>query len=110
MQPTPAGEFRDRVTLLRRITGNKNELGETVPTDQPIGTYWASVHPLSSKELLQNAQNSLEITHKVRMRWNPEIKHSDTLLFRGRRLNIVDITDVLEQRRELAITANEQKP
>lgn len=110
MQPTPAGQFRDRVTVLRRNTGNKNELGEVVPNDIEVARCWASVHPLNSRELLQNAQNSLEITHKIRMRWNPEIRHTDTLIFRGRRLNIVDITDVLEQRRELAITAYEEKP
>ena len=109
MQPTAAGNFRDRVTVIRRGTGVKDEMGEIVPVDMPIGTFWASVRPLSSKELLQNAQDALEITHKIRMRWTPEIRHTDILLFRGRRLQIQDVTDVLEQRRELAITANEQE-
>jgi SPP1 family predicted phage head-tail adaptor len=108
--PTPAGDFRDRVRIVRRNANNTNELGETVPVDDVLATVPAKVVPLKSAEILANAENTLSVTHEVRLRYTTLVDHASTLIFRGRRLDVSDVTDVGEQRRELAITCIERKP
>lgn len=107
--PTPAGEFRDRVEIVNRNTDHRNEMGEVVPVDEAVATVWAKVVPAKSAEVTTNAENVLNVTHEVRLRYTTLVDHTTTLVFRGRRLDIVDVTDVGEQRRELAITCSERK-
>jgi SPP1 family predicted phage head-tail adaptor len=107
--PTPAGQFRDQVQVVQRNTKGTNELGEAVPADQVVATLWAKVMPVKSVEGVANAESTLEVTHEVRLRYTPLVTHASTLIFRGRRLDVSDVTDVGEQRRELAITCMERK-
>lgn len=107
--PTPAGDFRDRVAIVRRNVNNLNEGGEQVPVDETVASVPAKVTPLKSEELAANAEDTLSITHEVRLRYTPLVDHTTVLIFRGRRLEVSDVTDVGEQRRELAITCRERK-
>ena len=107
--PTPAGEFRDRVQIVRRNANHQDETGAVVPRDDVLATVWAKVVPAKSAEVLANAENVLEVTHDVRLRYTPLVDHTTALLFRGRRLDVQDVTDVGEQRRELAITCAERR-
>jgi SPP1 family predicted phage head-tail adaptor len=107
IQPTPAGQFKYRVTLQRRDTTAKNELGETVPVMEAIADVWAVVKPLSSEEILRNAQNSLDVSHEVRLRYTDAITHADSLLFNGRTLEIASILDLEEWHIEQVLLTKE---
>ena len=109
--PTPAGDFRDRVTVVGSYVGEPNELGESVPVLDPTKdiSLWAKVVPVKSEEVVANAENTLSITHEVRLRFTRLVTHKSTLIYQGRRLDVADITDVGGQRRELAITCRERK-
>lgn len=107
--PTAAQDFRQRVTLVRRDIPTTNELGESQPRWTAIQSVWAKVKPLSARELLLAAQNSLSVTHEVRLRYTPDLSHEDLIQFHGRLLDIVSIIDIAEQHVELVLLCNEQK-
>ncbi len=104
-----SGELRHRVQIVRRNTATTNELGETIPADQVLGTAWAKVSPTKATEAVVNAENTLTVTHDVVMRFTPLVDHTTTLVFQGRRLDVVSVTDLDERHLELAITCMERR-
>lgn len=107
--PTPSGEFWQRVTLLHRNANNVNELGETIPIDEDVATLWASITPLSAKEILAHAEIHLDVTHEVRIRYTKDITHTDSLKYHGRTFHIDSVINIEEQGIELVLLCHEVK-
>lgn len=62
------GPLRHRITLQSRPAG-KDEFGQPLEGWQDIVTVWASVEPISGRELLAAQQVQGEITHRIRCRY-----------------------------------------
>lgn len=109
INPTPAGDLWQRVTLQHLITNNLDELGSAVPVLEDVATMWASVTPLSAKELVNHAELHMDVTHEVRIRYTRDITHADRLVYRGRTFHIDSIINIEEQGIELVLLCHEVK-
>lgn len=88
-----AGELRDRVIIVS-ATESRSRLDEVVLNyDSTFVEVWASVQGVSAREYLQAGQQQVEISHRVKMRFLPELSPSMRLLWRGRTLEIVSILE-----------------
>jgi SPP1 family predicted phage head-tail adaptor len=94
------------MSILRRNASLTNELGETVPTEQNIGSIWASISPLTAKELVIAAANNLNTTDEIRCRYTTAFNDTDTLEFHGTRYEIDEMIDIERQHIEWQIMAH----
>jgi SPP1 family predicted phage head-tail adaptor len=88
-----AGKLRHRVTF-ERPDVVRNSYGEEETTWVVAATLWASVEPISGRELLQSNRETAEGTIRVRVRVNPDIAAMTPkwrLGFRGRIYNVEHI-------------------
>ena len=87
-----SGLMRERVTVMAPVT-EQSPFGEATTAWQDVGTVWASVQGLSSRETLQAQQANAIITHKIRMRFFPGITHQHRLVWRGRTMEIASLME-----------------
>lgn len=95
-----SGRLRHRVTLLKPAR-TTDGYGQVKTSSSPVGTYWAWVRPLRGREAEVARQLRADLTHAVTLRYVGAIGAEDSLLFRGRGLNIRSVIDVDERRREI---------
>ena len=71
MTPTPAGEFRHRVTILRGPPGPATNWGCSgdPSQDRETETRWAKIRTLDATEILYAAGVLADVTHEVTLRW-----------------------------------------
>jgi SPP1 family predicted phage head-tail adaptor len=86
------GELRERVTV-QVASGTTNALGETVLAWSDSSAVWASVEGVSAREALLAGQQDAAITHKVRLRYLPELTSRERFAWRGRTLEIVSLLE-----------------
>jgi SPP1 family predicted phage head-tail adaptor len=101
-----AGKLRHRITI-QSLTEAKNELAETEETPASVVTLWASVEPLSGRELFLVQQYSSEITHRVRIRYYPGLTPRHQIVFGSRTFNIISIINKEERNIELELLCKE---
>lgn len=63
----PAGTLDSRIQVQRPVTVN-NEYGEPEKTWQTVATVWASIVPLSGRELWNARQVQADVTHQIAIR------------------------------------------
>jgi len=86
------GRLRERVTI-QQATERRNAMGETVQTWEPFAERYASVEGLSSREVLLQGQQRTEVSHRVRMRYVPDMTSTMRILWRGRVLEIASLLE-----------------
>ena len=86
------GELRERVTV-QVASGTTNALGETVLAWSDSSAVWASVEGVSAREALLAGQQDAAITHKVRLRYLPDLTSRERFAWRGRTLEIVSLLE-----------------
>lgn len=62
------GKLDQRITLQRRLE-ERNDIGEAVITYVNAAIVWASVEPLSGRELYAAQQTQSEVTTRIRIHW-----------------------------------------
>lgn len=67
------GELRHRITFQEK-SKQQNEYGEEIDSWVNVKTVWASVNPMSAKEFFAAEKTSSEVTHKIFMRYIPDLK------------------------------------
>lgn len=90
----PAGKLMHRVDI-QRPTATTNEYGEPVNGWSTVVEVWASVIPMTSRELWNAQQVSPEVTHKVCVRDSADLDQIDSswrVLHRGRVFEIDSVT------------------
>ena len=60
--------YRDKITIETATASSKNSYGERVYTTAQIDKVWATVTPLSAREILEGGGVDHQITHRVEMR------------------------------------------
>lgn len=81
-----AGQLRHRVTIQERVANETD--GADNPYYRSIQSVWASVEPLSGRELFNAQQVQAQVSHLVRVRANSEVQPNRRFLFNDRKLNI----------------------
>ena len=102
------GDLRHRITFQKEVKVPDGYKGHVV-TWQTVVVLWASVEPLSGREIFYSHQIKAEVTHRVRIRYNERITTEMRILHRGRVLLIEGIKDIDERREVLEIACREEK-
>lgn len=84
--------MRERVTV-QTPARTTNAVGETKLGWSDSTTVWASVNGVSAKEALQDGQQQVTLTHRVRFRYISGLTQQDRLLWRNRVLHIVSLLE-----------------
>ena len=82
-----AGPLRHRIQIQNRSL-LVDEFGEESQVWATVATVWASVEPLSGRELLAAQQVQGETTHRVRMRYLAGVTSSSRVLFNLRPFDV----------------------
>lgn len=101
-----AGSYRHPITFQRQ-TSSTNEYGEKIISWTDIVTTRAGIYPISGKDYISAVESNSEITHKVNLRYVPNITADMRIQFGTRFFTIVAILNFQEKNRELQIVAKE---
>lgn len=107
MKPLNAGTLRHRITI-QQAQDTQNSYGEPVPTWITFATVWASIEPLSGRELSTYRSIGGTETHKVTMRYLSGLD-LDTMQisYNNRTFSINSISNTEERNYELVLTCTE---
>jgi SPP1 family predicted phage head-tail adaptor len=101
-----AGKLRHRVTV-QQPQQQTNSLGEPTLAYVDLFDAWVQIQPLSARELVFAKQLQLDTTHKVYTRWTPDITSDCRLVYNGRILNVIGVTNVDERNHDMVLTCCE---
>lgn len=76
------GRLRDRLLVEHRHT-RRNPDGSLDEEWDPAGSCWGQVTPLAGREYWAAQQVASEVTHRVRVRWDPELTSKHRFLKAG---------------------------
>lgn len=99
-------KLRHRVTIetpAATLTPDGHSTGWSV-----VGSIFANVRPMRGKEIFYQEQASEAITHKVEIRYRPDISARNRLIFEDRVLNIVSTLNVDERNDMIELTCAEK--
>lgn len=105
-----AGRLRNKITI-QTIVNEVDDFGQPLLNGSGYTDYktvWASVIPVSGKESFLSNTDFSKTTHKIKIRYIPNIKASMRILWQGRIFNIVNVRNIEEMNREYEILAWEQ--
>lgn len=105
------GNKRHRIEI-QDFTPVQDETGQEVEDGSgwvTSATRWASITPLSGRELVNATQVQPDVSHKVQMRYMAGITAEMRLKFGTRIFNISSVINVGEKKKELLIMCIEQK-
>lgn len=100
------GRLKKRITV-SNPTGTQDETGFSVNTYATAVKVWASVEPLTERELYQAQQAQSEATLKVSMRYNTSTTAESRLVHGSRTLEIVECINSRERGEKLVLLCKE---
>lgn len=103
-----AGKLRHRLEI-QEATEQQDSVGEPIKTWSKLRTVWGSVQPLSGREYLLSQQVTPEQTHRIMLRYTPELTVRHRIVFDSRHFDINSIIDVDERHIELELLCSEAK-
>src|SRR5512146_1635699 len=90
------GDLRHRVTL-QYETRTADGMGGYASVWNDAAQVWAAIWPVSATETLQSAQQIGTITHRIRLRYRPDLKSTWRVKFGTRCFAIVSAINRNEQ-------------
>lgn len=100
------GPLRKRVTFQSPKAG-RDAFGQPLVGWDDVATVWASVEPVSGRELLAAQQMQGEVTHRIRLRYLVGITTATRILFGARVFDIQSTINAREAGASLEILAKE---
>lgn len=108
MKTTDPGEYRVPATYQRPVSGKKDSVGQPIKTWVPVFTGLIAVRPLSARELYYAQSTRSETTHRIALRYRPEVTSEGRFrLSSGREFNLVSVLNTDERNTELVCLAIE---
>lgn len=101
-----AGRLRQRLEL-QTADATADDYGDEIPGWTTVGTYSASVSPLTGREAANAQQVKAEVTHKIVMRYVGAIVPTQRFLWGTRVLSILWVRNIDERNREYEIYCQE---
>ncbi len=86
------GQLKNRLTLQYQVKV-KNAMGGTTISYKNEATVWAAIWSTLGSEAVRSGQLTLEITHRIRIRYRDDIKGSWRILHGEKYYSIVSIID-----------------
>ena len=100
------GDLNKRITIQYEVQTSDAMGGFSVVwTD--LKTVWAAIWPVSANEHLQAMQNTMTITHRIRIRYRSDLSASYRIKYGTRYFNIVSMVNPNERGEWLDIMAKE---
>ena len=90
--PMAIGKLRHKVTV-QSVATSQNVYGEQVDAWEDGSERYASIEPLTGRELSEANQVSAKINHKIRMRHVPGIKPRDRITHGARVFEIITVAN-----------------
>lgn len=101
-----AGMLRHRIQI-QQATETQDSFGAVTQTWTTIATIWASIEAISGREFFDAAQVNAEITHRIRIRYRPDITTQMRAAEGTRTFDIQAVLDPDGRRRELVLMVKE---
>lgn len=101
-------EFRHRITFQKLVRASDGMGGFSTDWTDVI-TVWAKIEPLSGSERLNSERLETQRSHKVQIRYRPEITTDMRILFRDRILQVHGVHSPDERRGYTFIDAEENQ-
>lgn len=104
------GEMQTKV-VYQTETSAVDSVGQPIKTWTDVFACWAAVRPLSAKELYYGQSTRSETTHRIAIRWRPEVSAKGRFVIANARRRVFKIFSVIntdERREELVILAAER--
>ncbi len=101
-----AGKLKHKVTV-EEPREARGETGQVTTSFQPLATTWASIEPLSGRELIAADQAQSETTIRVRMRYLAGVTNECRIVHGTRVLQIVSVIDPEDRHAELELMCRE---
>lgn len=102
------GHLRHRITIEDYKEVGRNQYNEPIYDWDVLAEVWASIEPISGREYWANVQIMAEVTHRIRIRYLPELKPTMLIKFKGREFNITSIINWQERNIDLQIMCKEK--
>lgn len=102
------GPLRHRVEIQSSMSIDDG-MGGQITTWTTDETYWASVSPLQGAELYQAQQTQAKVTHKIVMRYAPDITPKNRMLFGSKIFDIEFVRNVQEKNKMLELLVVERQ-
>ena len=103
-----AGRLRHRVTI-QQPSSSTNSRGGKIKSWSDLATVWASIEPLSGREIEQDFQLEPETTTRIVMRYKSGLTSNMRIKYGSRYYKILGITNTNERNYELIVNAVETK-
>lgn len=100
------GDLRHRVTLQYQTRASDSMGGATISWVD-AATVFAGIWPVSAKEQVAGSQQTMEVTHRIRMRYRLNLKASWRLKFGTRYFAIVSVVNPNERGKMLDLLCKE---
>lgn len=100
------GPLRHRIAL-QSSTPMQGEYGSEELVWSTYATVWASVEPLSGKELLNAQQQQAETTVRVRLRYLSTVTTEHRILYASRTFEIVSLINWMEKNKRIELLCKE---
>lgn len=97
----------DQKIRIEKSTETKDVVGGPVITWNTLATVFASVEPISGRELLSADQLQAEATIRVRCRYVPNVTTECRIVHKGRIIDIVFLQNIREGRAKYEILCSE---
>lgn len=107
---TSPGEMQTKV-VYQAETATVDAVGQPLKQWVDVFEAWAAVRPLSAKEIYYAQSTRSETTHRIALRWRPEVNSKGRFLVANDRARIFKVFSVIntdERREELVILAAER--
>lgn len=101
-----AGKLRHRIKITTP-TESRGDTGEITYTWSTLATVWASVEPISGRELIQADQMQAEATVRIRLRYIPNLTTQCRIVHKGRTLEIVSAQNITDRNAEFELLCRE---
>ena len=100
------GDLNKRVTLQSAALVSDG-MGGGDATWGDVGYVWAAIWPVSAKEQVEGGQTSLEVTHRVRMRYRLNLSAKWRIKYDDRYFAIVSVVNPNESGKMLDLLVKE---
>ncbi len=97
-----AGQLRHEI-IIQSAETTPNDLGEAVETWSTFAAVRAAIIPINGKEYFSAGQEQSNVSHKITMRYLPDVNTKMRILFGSRVYNIKSVINFQERGRELQL-------
>lgn len=101
-----AGSYRHPITFQKQSAA-ENDYGELIPQWDDVITVKAGIYPVSGKDYISAVEINSEITHKINLRYVPNITADMRIKFGTRTFTIIAVMNFQERDRELQLVCKE---